>query len=76
MSSNDVYDGGDGMLFSAAITRSFGVNRVVTLSDGRKVIAAVQPLLCDPVECELPKIGELLSYQHSVPAIGDWTPSR
>jgi hypothetical protein len=47
----------DSCLFSDGITREFGENRVINLTDGGSIVACVQPLCVDPNELTL--IGKL-----------------
>lgn len=61
MKKYDVYgcaSGIDGSLFSEGVSRDFGENRSVT-TDDEVFLASVQPLKCDPDECNLIKIGTL-----------------
>lgn len=61
MTKYDVYgcaNGIDSSLYSEGVTRVFGENRSVTTED-EVFLASVQPLLCDPEECNLIKVGTI-----------------
>lgn len=46
----DVYVSADNWFYSAGITRDFGVNKIITLDSGDKVLCSVQPLRVAAVE--------------------------
>lgn len=65
MPKHDVYGGAnslDSSLYSEGVTRAFGENRLVTTKE-RTFLASVQPLLCDPDECNLIRIGTIEGYE-------------
>lgn len=52
--TNNVYRSKlDSCLFSDGITREFGENRVIKLTDGGTILACVQPLCVNPQELTL-----------------------
>jgi hypothetical protein len=57
MTSNVYKSGSSSCLFCKEITREFGENRVINLTDGGSILACVQPLKIDPSELTL--IGKL-----------------
>lgn len=63
MKTYDVYGSKSGLdrgLYSEGVTRHFGENRSVT-TETEVFLASVQPLMCDPKETGLVKVGTLVS---------------
>jgi hypothetical protein len=59
MSIHDVYEDTElHHLFSDGVDRNFGENKAV-ITDTGAFIACVQPLMCDPEECGLRRVGTL-----------------
>jgi hypothetical protein len=54
-----VYSDGDGRFYSDGVTRAFGENRMIKTYDFSDVFSSVQPLMCDPKECNLKDIGTI-----------------
>jgi hypothetical protein len=55
----DVYSDEDNWYFSEGVSRDFGSNKLILLTDGTSILRTVQPLKCIPDQCGLIKVGTI-----------------